>query len=89
MPTARPRVLVTETDDLAAALQLAARAWPQERSRARLLTRLALLGGQRLAEPSHESRLSRRTAALEQHAGRFAGVFPPGYREALRDEWPE
>ncbi|NLG21750.1 MAG: hypothetical protein GX555_10040 [Actinomycetales bacterium] len=89
MPTTRPRVLVTETDDLLAALDLAARTWPEERSRARLLTRLALLGRASLEGQSPESRLTRRTTALRQHAGQFAGMFPPGYREALRDEWPE
>jgi hypothetical protein len=43
MPTTRPRHFVTETDDLAEALDEAARRWPNL-SRAQLLVRLALEG---------------------------------------------
>lgn len=88
MPTARPRVLVTETDDLTAALAAAEQAWPQETSRARLLTRLALLGSQTLIERSPEAREQRRRTYLEQPRAAYRGMFPQGYREALRDEWP-
>ena len=43
MPTTRPRHLVTETDELAAALNVAAHRWPGL-SRSQLLVRLALEG---------------------------------------------
>lgn len=88
MPTNRPRVLVTETDDLAEALTTAEQAWPEETSRARLLTRLALLGGERLAQRSPEARAQRRRALLGQPREGYRGMFPRGYREGLRDEWP-
>ncbi|WP_256839893.1 hypothetical protein [Ornithinimicrobium faecis] len=88
MPTARPRVLVTETDDLTAALAAAEQAWPQETSRARLLTRLALLGSQSLAERGPEARAQRRRDFLGEPRETYRGMFPQGYRETLRDEWP-
>jgi hypothetical protein len=41
MPTTRPRHLITETDQVAKALDDAARRWPEDRhSRARLLLHL-------------------------------------------------
>lgn len=88
MPTSRPRVLVTETDELQAALDLAARAWPEETSRARLMTQLALLGSASLAARDPEERARRRLAFLDQPREAYSGTFPPGYREGLRDEWP-
>lgn len=89
VPTTKPRVLVTETEELTAALSAAARAWPEESSRARLLARLALLGSQQLDEPSREERLRRRLRALDNPRDSLRGLYPTGYREALRDEWPE
>ena len=89
MPTARPRVLVTETDELAAALATAERAWPEEKSRARLLTRLALLGSETLADHVPEGRTARRLTVLTESGDRYRGLFPKGYRESLRSEWPE
>ena len=83
MPTTRPRYMITETDDLAAALDAAAGRWP-DLSRPQLLVRLALAA----AEPlSAENMRERRLAALERLAsGEFA--YPPGYLAELREDWP-
>src|ERR1700712_4389092 len=64
VPTTRPRHYVTETDDLAAALDAAALRWP-ELSRSQLLVRLALSAGEaeRMAETE---RRDRRLATLER-----------------------
>src|SRR4051794_41742219 len=40
VPTERPRLTITETDDIAAALDAAAARWPDVRSRRELLLRL-------------------------------------------------
>ena len=40
MPTTRPRLTITETDEVAAALDAAAARWPDVRSRRELLLRL-------------------------------------------------
>jgi hypothetical protein len=88
MPTTRPRHYVTETDDLAAALDDAALRWPGL-SRSQLLVRLALSAGaaERVAE---QTRRDRRLAALDRiNAGAFSALYPPDYLERLREDWPE
>lgn len=86
MPTTRPRHLVTETDELAVALDAAALRSPGL-SRAQLLTRLAL-EGHRAAQERHDERRRHRLRALRTHSGALTGTYGPGYQEALRDEWP-
>lgn len=86
MPTARPRHFVTETDDLAAALDVAATRWP-DLSRAQLLVKLALQGHQ-AAQLAHEERHRRRLAAVGEHSGTLTGVYSSDYLDQLRAEWP-
>ena len=87
MPTTRPRYLVTETDDLAAALDEAAQVWP-DLSRAPLVVRLSLEGHRAgLAERSR--RREHRLAALRAHSGVLTGTYGSGYVEDLRADWPE
>jgi hypothetical protein len=89
MPTTRPRHTLTETDELAAALDEAARRWPEDAgSRSRLLLRLVKTG-QRALQAERGRQRDRRLAALERTAGALTGVYPPGYLEQLRGEWPE
>lgn len=88
MPTTRPRHTLTETDELAAALDEAARRWPEDAdSRSRLLLRLIEAGQQALDE-ERKRRRRRRLAAVERTAGALTGVYPSGYLEQLRGEWP-
>lgn len=42
--------------------------------------------GRIVLEPE-ASLADRRRAAILKHAGRFTGLYPPGYLEELRDEW--
>lgn len=86
MPTTRPRHYVTETDDLAAALDAAAVRWPGL-SRAQLLVRLAL-EGHRAAQRVHGERHNRRLAALRRHSGALSGAYGADYLHGLREEWP-
>ncbi|WP_375424676.1 hypothetical protein [uncultured Friedmanniella sp.] len=86
MPTTRQRYLITESDRLKAALDDAARRWPEEKSRAKLLVRLAEEGHDALG-PASESAVSRR-AAIERTGGLLTGAYEPGYLESLRREWP-
>lgn len=86
MPTTRPRHFVTETDDLARALDEAAARWP-DLSRAQVLVRLAL-EGHRLALQAHDERRRRRLGALRAHSGALAGVYGPNYLDELRADWP-
>ncbi len=57
MPTSRLRHTVTESEQLAAALDPAAKRWPQHaESRSRLLVRLALAGGETLEGDARAAR---------------------------------
>jgi len=87
MPTARPRYQVTETDDVAHALEAAERRWPGE-PRSRLIVRLITENGKGVAEVNSEE-AARRRAAVEALAGTFPGLSDPSLRDELRNEWPE
>lgn len=84
MPTVRPRHQITETDDVAAAIDLAAVRWPEE-TRAQLVRRLIVEGAQRLVESPVERALGIEVA-LEELAS-LADSYPPGYLENLRRDW--
>lgn len=87
VPTTRPRHQVTETDELAAALDQAAARWP-ELSRGQLITRLALEGHQAALLMRSQHRDDRRDA-LRRHRGALTGVYPTGHLHTLRQDWPE
>lgn len=85
MPTTRPRHLVTESDDLADALDVAATWWP-DLSRAQLLVRLAL-EGHHAASAERQERRERRLAAVRRYSGLLTGAYPPDHLDRLREEW--
>lgn len=88
MPTARRRHMLTETDEVAEALRDAARRWPEDRERpAKLLLDLVREGHKAIATEEDEA-TARRLAAIERTAGALTGVYPPGYLQQLRDDWP-
>jgi len=86
MPTTRPRHFVTETDDLAQALDAAATRWPRL-SRAQVLVQLAL-EGHRAAQQAHDENRRRRLAALREHSGMLTGAYGPDYLDRLHEGWP-
>lgn len=87
MPTTRPRHFVTESDELASALDVAALRWPHL-SRSQLIVRLALEGRSRVEEDAEADRRAR-LGALHEHAGAGTGAFGTGYLDDLRADWPE
>lgn len=91
MPTTRPRHTLTETDELAAALERAAARWPQDAgSKRKLLLRLIEEGDRALTEDDdRDARRQRRIEAVKRTSGIFTGLYPPGYLEEFRREWPE
>lgn len=89
MATTRPRHTITETEELSAALRLAAQRWPQDAGRpSRLLLRL-VKAGERAIGPEQRRARDRRRRAVERHHGQFTGVYSPDYLEKLRGEWPD
>ena len=79
--------MITETDELAEALDAAAARWPEIASRRELLLRLVKQGSA-VIERDREDELERRRAAIRRTSGALTGVYEPGYLERLRDDWP-
>jgi len=86
VPTTRARHSVTETDEVARALDDAARRWPGER-RGQLLLRL-IEEGHRALRGRDEAERRRRLDAIRATDGALTGTYPEGYLAGLRDEWP-
>jgi len=87
MPTTRPRLTITETDDVAKALDEAATRWPDVRSRRELLLRLVEQGRGALARES-EHEVEQRREAIRRTSGALSGAYEPDYLERLRGDWP-
>lgn len=87
MPTTRPRLTITETDEIARAIDAAARRWPQIGSRRELLLRLVEQGRDAI-ERDRADEVERRRAAIRRTSGALSGAYEPGYLERLRDDWP-
>jgi hypothetical protein len=87
VPTRRPRLTITETDDVAAAIDAAAARWPEVRSRRELLLRLVEQGREVIARDRVEAS-ERRRDAIRRASGRLTGAYEPGPLERLRDDWP-
>jgi hypothetical protein len=88
MPTTRPRHVITETDQVARALDDAAARWPEDHgSRAKLLLRLVEEGHRALVSRDVQRHAERR-AAIERTSGVLNGVYEPDYLHQLREDWP-
>lgn len=87
MPTTRPRHVVTETDTVARAIDDAAKRWPEETRRGRLLLRLIEEGHGAIDGRVTDQR-ARRHDAIEQASGIFTGMYEEGYLKRLREDWP-
>jgi hypothetical protein len=87
VPTTRPRLTITETDDVAEALHDAAQRWPDVASRRELLLRLVKEGHRSLRRDTTEA-VERRREALRRTSGALTGAYGPRYLERLRDDWP-
>lgn len=86
MPTTRPRHQITETPEIARALDAAARRWPGE-PRSRLLVHLVRAGSDALQD-SRANEAAERRAALDRLANDYSDLYPDGYLAELRADWP-
>ena len=82
MPTS-DRLMITETEDVAEALDAAAARWPEIGSRRELL-RLVRKGHSAIRREETE----RRRAAIRRTSGALTGAYEAGYLDRLRDDWP-
>jgi hypothetical protein len=81
--------MITETDQVAAAIDEAARRWPAESGgRARLLL-LLVDEGYRCIRDERAQEAQRRRAAIARTSGSLTGIYDPDYRDRLRSEWAE
>jgi hypothetical protein len=88
MPTTNRRHAITETDDIARALEVAAKTWPDLADKpGALLRRLILLGRNTLVHDRATAE-DAREQSIDATAGALAGVFGPNYLHELREDWP-
>jgi len=81
--------VITESDQVAKALDDAAKRWPEEAgNRTRLLLRLVEEGHHAVVS-NGESDVARRLRAVAETSGSLTGCYPAGYLEELRQDWPE
>lgn len=85
MPTERRRYQITETDDVARALDSAAARWPGE-PRSRLLVRVIAAGELAM---SKEADVAAHREAIIRVAGSATGQYPENYLRDLRGDWPQ
>jgi hypothetical protein len=88
MPTARPRHVVTETDDIAAALADAAQAWPDAHGNKNVLIRRLLQAGHQSLRQSRQATIDERLEHLDHAAGSLTGMYDADYLRTLRQDWP-
>lgn len=75
-----PRTYLTHTPPVERALSRAALRWPDASSRSALFARIAeeWVAADLADEPD---------TGVDATAGKYTGVFPPGYLDDLRSEW--
>lgn len=88
MPTTKPRHTLTETAEVARALDAAAAEWPElAADRTALLRKLVTVGGDNVAAITSR-RVSNRADRIRKGAGAATGHYPDNALENLREEWP-
>lgn len=86
MPTARPRHQITETPEVARAIDRAALRWPGE-SRAKLLLRL-VASGEAVLDREQQQEVEAHRRAVDASSGAYADAFAPDFLRELRRDWP-
>jgi hypothetical protein len=89
MPTTHRRHAVTETEDIAAALDVARNAWPELADKPGALLRRLILAGEEAVQARRHRTVDGRRQAIERTSGTLTGVYGPGYLDELRQDWPQ
>lgn len=77
VPTARPRHMITETDEIARAIDAAARRWPEAAGNRAELLRLIVLDSEAAREQERRERRAQRAEAIRRLASHGIS-HPPG-----------
>lgn len=80
--------MITETDDLALALDKAAGLWPEDRNKRAELLRHIIDQGSAAVHSMTEKKVQQRLAALENINGLYTDLWPENWREEMLQEWP-
>jgi hypothetical protein len=80
--------MITESDRLAEALDSANALWPEMQGGRAALLRRIIDAGVGVIEREQANEDGNRRAVITGLAGSMAGVWPEGWRDELRDEWP-
>ena len=80
--------MVTETDDVARAIDAAAALWPELKAERAALLRRLIDEGAKTVEQQATSWREQRSANIRNAAGSLTGSWPQGWRDELRGEWP-
>lgn len=88
MPTAHQRTNITHTAQVARALDVARRGWPNERRDSALILHL-LEEGAKVVEARTADAEAARREHLRRVAGKRSALYPDGYLDDLRGEWDE
>jgi hypothetical protein len=89
MPTTLPRYPITRTPEIDEALEAAARRWPEDSDKPRVLLVRLIEEGARAVRSGEAERLERRREAARETSGMFTGLYGEGYLESVREGWPE
>jgi hypothetical protein len=89
MPTARPRHMITETDQITQGLSQAAKQWPELAEQRTLLLRKIIEAGLEAINLEDAHRAQSRLASVKKIAGSMDGIWPTNWREELAEDWPE
>lgn len=81
--------MITETDDIARALDVAARHWPHAKGKRSELLRLIINAGVKAVEDDEAQIAQMRAQAVQRLARDFDGMWPADWREQRDAEWPE
>ena len=80
--------MITETDRLSRALDLAEKIWPEQKGERAVLVRHILETGIQALEAQHEKNQQQTQSQIEATAGSLDQVWPPDWQHELRNEWP-
>ena len=81
--------MITESDQLAEALDLAAKIYPDLRDERAELLRCLIERGIQSLDSEYTEKVESRKNAIREVAGSLSGVWPADWREQMRAEWPE
>jgi hypothetical protein len=89
MPTTKLRHMITETDQISAAVDKGASAWPELRGNRTQILRRLIEAGSAAIENERALLAARRLAAIKSATVLFRDVWPDNWRDEMNDQWPD